>query len=127
MNIACIAHDKKKEMMVQFCIAYKGILEKHSLFATDNTGKLISETTGPNVYRFLPGSQGGDQQIAARVAYNEIDMILFFRDPITPGTYEPEQYAAFKALRYGKCADCNKPCNSGSFNSRVGTRRFGLA
>lgn len=96
MNIACIAHDKKKEMMVQFCIAYKGILEKHSLFATDNAGKLISETTGLNVYRFLPGSQGGDQQIAARVAYNEIDMILFFRDPITPGTYEPDSMALLK-------------------------------
>ena len=68
MNIACIAHDKKKELMIQFCIAYKGILEKHSLFATDNTGKLIAENTGMSVYRFLSGSQGGEQQIAARVA-----------------------------------------------------------
>lgn len=90
MNIACIAHDKKKELMIQFCIAYKGILEKHSLFATDNTGKLISENTGMSVYRFLSGSQGGEQQIAARVAYNEIDLVLFFRDPITPQTYEPD-------------------------------------
>jgi methylglyoxal synthase len=96
LNIACIAHDKKKEMMVQFCIAYKGILEKHSLFATDNTGKLIAETTGMNVYRFLSGTQGGDQQIGARVAYNEIDLILFFRDPITPGTYEPDSMALLK-------------------------------
>ena len=90
MNIACIAHDKKKELMIQFCIAYKGILEKHSLFATDNTGKLIAENTGMSVYRFLSGSQGGEQQIAARVAYNEIDLVLFFRDPITPQTYEPD-------------------------------------
>ena len=90
MNIACIAHDKKKELMIQFCIAYKGILEKHSLFATDNTGKMITENTGMSVYRFLSGSQGGDQQIGARVAYNEIDLVLFFRDPITPESYEPD-------------------------------------
>ena len=96
MNIACIAHDKKKELMVQFCIAYKGILEKHSLFATDNTGKMITENTGINVYRFLSGSQGGDQQIGARVAYNEIDLVLFFRDPITPEPYEPDISALLK-------------------------------
>ena len=79
MNIAFIAHDMKKELIVQFCIAYKGILNKHSLFATDTTGKMISENTGMNVYRFLPGHQGGDQQIGARVAYNEIDLVFFFR------------------------------------------------
>ena len=90
MNIACIAHDKKKELMIQFCIAYKGILDKHSLFATDNTGKMITENTGMGVDRFLSGSQGGDQQIGARVAYNEIDLVLFFRDPITPENYEPD-------------------------------------
>lgn len=90
MNIAFIAHDKKKELMVQFCIAYKGILEKHSLFATDNTGKMIIENTGMTVYRFLSGSQGGDQQIGARVAYNEIDLVLFFRDPLTPEKHEPD-------------------------------------
>ena len=72
MNIALIAHDKKKELMVQFCIAYKGILDKHVLFATGTTGKLIIEGTGLNVYRFLSGPQGGDQQIGARIAYNEI-------------------------------------------------------
>lgn len=96
MNIACIAHDKKKELMVQFCIAYKGIIGKHSLFATDNTGKMITENTGLNVYRFLSGSQGGDQQIGARVAYNEIDLVLFFRDPITPETYEPDVSSLLK-------------------------------
>ncbi len=90
MNIACIAHDKKKELMVQFCIAYKGILEKHSLYATDNTGRVIAENTGMSVYRFLSASQGGEQQIAARVAYNEIDLVLFFRDPITPQSFEPD-------------------------------------
>ena len=90
MNIALIAHDKKKELMVEFCIAYKGILGKHTLVATGTTGGLINEATGLNVHRFLSGPQGGDQQIGARVAYNEIDLVLFFRDPLTPGGHEPD-------------------------------------
>lgn len=90
MNIALIAHDKKKELMAQFCIAYKGILSRHSLYATDTTGKVIIDNTGMSVYRFLPGPQGGDQQIGARVAYNEIDLVLFFRDPLTAEAYEPD-------------------------------------
>jgi methylglyoxal synthase len=90
MNIALIAHDKKKELIVQFCIAYKGILEKHALYATATTGKLIIENTKMKVYRFLSGAQGGDQQIAARISYNEIDLVLFFRDPLTPENYETD-------------------------------------
>ncbi len=90
MNIALIAHDKKKELMVQFCIAYKGILGKHNLIATGTTGGLIMDATGLNVHRFLSGPQGGDQQIGARIAYNEIDLVLFFRDPLTGLTHEPD-------------------------------------
>jgi methylglyoxal synthase len=90
LNIALIAHDKKKELMVQFCIAYKGILSKHMLFATGTTGKLVIENTGMRVYRFLSGPQGGDQQISARIAYNEIDLVLFFRDPLSAENYEPD-------------------------------------
>ncbi len=89
MNIALIAHDKKKELMVQFCIAYSGILAKHNLLATGVTGKMVAEATGLKVHRFYAGSQGGDQQIAARLQYNEIDMLLFFRDPITAKANEP--------------------------------------
>ena len=89
MNIALIAHDKKKELMVQFCIAYSGILTKHNLLATGVTGKMVAEATGLKVHRFYAGSQGGDQQIAARLQYNEIDMLLFFRDPITAKANEP--------------------------------------
>ena len=91
MNIALIAHDKKKELMVQFCIAYSGILSKHSLYATGTTGKMIIENTGLNVYRFLSGPQGGDQQIAARIACNEIDLLLFFRDPLTQKEAESDR------------------------------------
>ena len=90
MNIALIAHDKKKELMVQFCIAYKGIFAKHNLIATGTTGGLITDATGLEVHKFLAGSQGGDQQIGARIAYNEIDLVLFFRDPLTSKSYEPD-------------------------------------
>lgn len=90
MNIALIAHDKKKELMVQFCIAYKGILERHTLCATSTTGALVSEATGLQVYKYLSASQGGDQQIGARIAYNEIDAVLFFRDPLTKQKNEPD-------------------------------------
>lgn len=89
MNIALIAHDAKKELMVQFCIAYCGLLSRHLLCATGTTGKLVSEATGLQVQRFLSGPQGGDQQIAARIACNEVDLLLFFRDPLTAKPQEP--------------------------------------
>lgn len=90
MNIALIAHDKKKEDMVNFCVAYKHILEKHKLYATGTTGKLIAEATGLLVHRFLSGPLGGDQQIGARVAYNKIDLVIFLRDPLTAQPHEPD-------------------------------------
>ena len=89
MNIALIAHDAKKELMVQFCIAYCGILSRHNLCATGSTGKLVGEATGLKIQRYLSGSQGGDQQIASRISCNEIDLLLFFRDPISAGIHEP--------------------------------------
>lgn len=96
MNIALIAHDKKKDLMVDFCIAYKTILQKHNLCATGTTGSLINEATGMNVSLFLSGPQGGDQQIGARIAYNEIDLVLFFRDPLTAQPHEPDVSALFR-------------------------------
>ena len=96
MNIALIAHDMKKELMVQFCIAYKPILKNHTLYATGTTGGLVAEATGLPVHRFLSGPQGGDQQIGARIAYNEIDLVLFFRDPLTAQPHEPDVNALFR-------------------------------
>jgi len=81
MNIALLAHDRKKELMVQFCIAYCGILSGHSICATNTTGRLVAEATGLDVQLYLSCSQGGNQQIGARIAYNEIDLVLFFCDP----------------------------------------------
>lgn len=83
MDIAIIADDTKKELMTEFCIAYCGILSKHNLCATAVTGKYISEATGLQIERMMAGSTGGAEQIASRVAYNEIDVLLFFRDTAT--------------------------------------------
>lgn len=91
MNIAIIAHDAKKELMVQFCIAYCGVLSRHKLCATGTTGKMVSEATGLEILKFLSGSQGGDQQISSRIACNEIDLLLFFRDPLDPKVHEPNE------------------------------------
>jgi methylglyoxal synthase len=89
MNIAIIAHDAKKELMTQFCIAYCGILSRHRLFATGTTGKLVSDATGLEITKFLSGAQGGDQQIGSLIACNEIDMLLIFSDPLDPKEHEP--------------------------------------
>lgn len=89
MNIAIIAHDAKKELMAQFCIAYCGILSRHKLCATGTTGKMVSEATGLEIKCFLSGIQGGDQQIGALIACNEIDMLLIFSDPLNPKEHEP--------------------------------------
>ena len=81
MNIALMSHDNKKELMVQFCIAYCGILSKHTVCATNDTGRQVAEATGLPVQLFLAHSQGGSQQIGARISYNEIDLVLYFCDP----------------------------------------------
>lgn len=90
MNIALIAHDAKKELMVQFCIAYCGVLSRHHLCATGTTGKMVSEATGLRIVRFMAGSQGGDQQIGSRISCNEIDLLMFFRDPNVSSS-EPDE------------------------------------
>ena len=81
MNLALMSHDRRKELMVQFCIAYCGILSKHTVCATNTTGQLVAEATGLPVNLFLSHEHGGIQQIGARIAYNEIDMVLFFTEP----------------------------------------------
>ena len=91
MNIALIAHDAKKELMTQFCIAYCGILSRHNIYATGTTGKMVAEATGLDITRFLSGRQGGDEQIASRIACNEIDVLLIFRDPLTAKPHEPNE------------------------------------
>ena len=77
MNIGFIADDSKKKLMQNFCIAYRGILNKHSLYATGTTGRLIEEATTLTVNKFLEGSLGGAQQIEN----NSMDLVFYFRDP----------------------------------------------
>lgn len=90
MNIALIAHDNKKKLMENLCIAYRYILNKHNLYATGTTGRLIEETSNLNVHKYLAGHLGGEQQLGAQVAHNDIDLVIFLRDPISQKQYEPD-------------------------------------
>ena len=83
MNIAIMCHNKKQDLMVQFCTAYCGILSKHNVCATNATGKMIADATGLNVNLFLSHELGGIEQIGQRISYDEIDMVLFFNSPIS--------------------------------------------
>lgn len=91
MNITLLAHDKKKELLVQFCTAYKSVLAKHNLSATATTGRLVAEATGLPITLFLSHNQGGHQQVDARIAYNEIDLVLMFTDPNGIDPWEDQQ------------------------------------
>lgn len=90
MNIALIAHDAKKKLMQNFCIAYRGILSKNELFATGTTGRLIEEVTNLSIHKYLAGHLGGEQQIGAQIEHNEIDLVIFLRDPLSPKSHESD-------------------------------------
>ena len=90
MNIALIAHDAKKKLMQNFCIAYRGILSKNDLFATGTTGRLIEEVTNLNVHKYLAGHLGGEQQMGADIEHNLIDLVIVLRDPLTSKSHEPD-------------------------------------
>ena len=90
MNIGLVAHDAKKKLMQNFCIAYRGILSKPHLFATETTGALVESVTNLNIHKYLAGHLGGKQQIGAQIEHNEMDLLIFFRDPLTPRSHEPE-------------------------------------
>ncbi|SFJ59146.1 methylglyoxal synthase [Thermoflavimicrobium dichotomicum] len=96
MHIALIAHDQLKERMVQFCIAYQPLLAPHQLYATGTTGTKIMNATGLKIHRFLSGPLGGDQQIGALIAQNMMDLIIFFRDPLTAQPHEPDILALLR-------------------------------
>ncbi len=90
MNIAFIAHDNKKKLMENLCIAYRNILSKHNLYATGTTGRLIEEAINLPVNKYLAGHLGGEQQLSAQVALNNIDLVIFMRDPLSQKHYEPD-------------------------------------
>ena len=90
MNIGLVAHDSKKKLMQNFCIAYRGILGKNSLYATGTTGRLIEEATNLSVHKYLTGHLGGTQQLGADIENNHIDLVIFLRDPLTSKSHEPD-------------------------------------
>ena len=127
MNIALIAHDKKKSDMIQFAIAYRDLLADHKLYATGTTGLRVKEATGLPIHRFQSGPLGGDQQIGAMIADNAMDLVLFFRDPLTAQPHEPDVsalirlcdvYAIPLATNMGTAEILVRNLNKGTFDFR---------
>ncbi len=96
MNIGLIAHDSKKKLLQNFCIAYRGILAKHELYATGTTGRMVEEVTNLNVHKFLAGHLGGETQLGSQIENNQIDLVIFMRDPLTKQKHEPDITNIFK-------------------------------
>lgn len=96
MNIGLIAHDTKKKLMQNFCIAYRNILNKHELYATGTTGRLIEEVTNLTIHKYLAGHLGGEQQLGSEISHNQIDMVIFLRDPLSPKKHEPDPASVIK-------------------------------
>ena len=90
MNIGLIAHDNKKKLMENLCIAYRHIFCKHSIFATGTTGRLVEEATGLSIQKYLSARLGGEQQMGAQISNNDIDLMIFLRDPVSPHSYESQ-------------------------------------
>ncbi len=104
MQIAIIASDKRKELMTEFCVAYCGILSRHNVCATGTTGKYLAEATGLNIEILVSGMHGGTQLIANRIAYDEIDLLLYFRD-----TEDDKEYADVQLNLVRMCDKQNIP------------------
>ncbi len=96
MKIALIAHDKKKIDMIHLTMKYKDVLAKHTLYATGTTGQRIEESTGLSIIKMKSGPLGGDQQIGAMIADNQLDMVIFLRDPLTAQPHEPDVSALLR-------------------------------
>jgi methylglyoxal synthase len=90
MNVAIIAHDSKKKLMENLCIAYRHILSKHEVFATGTTGRLVGEASGLSIHKYLAGHLGGEQQLGAQIAHNDIDLVIFLRDPVAQKQYDTD-------------------------------------
>lgn len=89
MNVGLIAHNSKKKLMQDLCIAYKSILARNQLYATSTTGRLVEDVTNLHIHKFLPGELGGTQQMAAQISNNEMDIVIFLRDSDHNSSHEP--------------------------------------
>ncbi|MCL1924436.1 MAG: methylglyoxal synthase [Defluviitaleaceae bacterium] len=96
MKIAFVAHDSKKKLMENLCIAYRHILLKHEIYATGTTGELIKTACSIPVHQYLSGKLGGEHQLGAQIGHNDIDLVIFLRDPIRPASYEPDINSVLK-------------------------------
>lgn len=90
MNVGLVAHDTKKKLMQNICIAYRNILTKHELYATGTTGRLIEEVTNLTIHKYLAGHLGGMQQLGSQIAHNQVDVMIFLRDPVSKKQHEPD-------------------------------------
>lgn len=90
MNIGLIAHNSQKKLMQNLCIAYRGILSKNTLYATGTTGRLIEEVTNLNIHKFLAGHLGGEQQMGALIEQNQMDLVIYLREPLAPQKHDPD-------------------------------------
>ena len=95
MNIGLIAHDAKKKLMQNFCIAYRGIMSRHELYATGTTGRMVEQATNITVHKFLAGQTGGEQQLGSMIENNQLDMVIFLRDPLGNTSHEIDIYNIF--------------------------------
>lgn len=96
MHIGLIAHDSKKILMQNFCIAYRGILNKHTIYATGTTGRLVEEVTNLTIHKYLAGHLGGEKQLGAQIENNDMDLVIFLRDPLSPNIHEPDADTVFR-------------------------------
>ena len=96
MNIGLIAHDSKKKLMQNFCVAYRNILSRHNLFATGTTGRLVEEAANLPVHKFLAGHVGGVQQLGAQIETNDMDLVIFLREPFSPKKHGPDAHIIFR-------------------------------
>lgn len=119
MKIALIAHDKKKQDIIEFTKKHKDILAKYELVATGTTGKMISEATGLEVKRYLSGPYGGDQQLGGRIAEGKINLVIFFRDPLTAQPHEPDVSALLRV-----CDVHNVPVVTNLATAEIVIRQF---
>ena len=125
MTIAILAHDSRKELALQFCTAYSAILSKNTVIATGTTGRMLAQTTGLPVHCYLSGRLGGVQQITSRIACDEVDLVLFFRDPLKADAQHHRAESA-PPVRYAQRTHCHQHCHRRGLAARYGSGRPGL-